>query len=871
MDLKLAFNISHLGRVRNRTISYDKLKEYLKNPTVSPETIEEFLAFPADQQAEMKKKSGFFLGGTSIDGRRRSSSIDQRSVVALDVDTCTPEQLKRIRRGYGPIAEYDWVMHSTRKHTPQKPRVRIIVPLRESVTAEEYEAVARIIAAKLLPDPTESIDIVDPCCFRVAQMMYLPTVCSNGEFVYQENVGSVISGKRHLSFHVGDWRKGENLPVSQKHQQGPVHPGMSRVKLGDPTQKSGLIGAFCRTYDVLEAIERYLPDCYAVSSYDGGGTRLTYLKGTSTDGACVYDNDQYLYSHHHTDPCAGKCVNAFDLVRIHLFGELDAGILSDHLPDLPSFAEMKLLCREDPEVAAELELANFEAISEDFSDFDNADDSEEEHTVEENAEEETAEVEVSAPTPVKMPSFPIDIFGPLWKSELENFQKGSGAPIDYSAGSLLAIAGSLIANARRVSPQKKWKEPPILWMMLIGNPSARKSPSLFNVLEPLEKIEKVWYNDWVKQNSAWEEAKEKAKIIKKNFTGDVANLPKEAMIPPKPTVRRTIVMDATSEALTRLSLDNPRGLLNVRDEIAGWYSGMDRYQNKSGGDRSMWIEAYGGRSYLADRVKDEGKGLRVRHLSIGLLGCIQPDRLKEITRSCNDGLAARIIPIWPENVDCDPADESEIQDSRLTEMAFERLSSLCCDENGDPIAMPLSAAARQIFVPYSRELSRRNRAAEEAAEEISPLHGAYGKASGHILRVANILQHLWWAIDIFGDGPPPQELSAEALNAAIQFREEYLMPMQRRVFADAETSVIQEEAIAVALYLNKIQDAVINVRDLRRETILRRFPKRKADEVLEYCQDQGMLEIKVTRTRGRPKQDVHINKKGVIQFINRNK
>jgi hypothetical protein len=862
MELRLAFNISHLGRVRNRTISYDKLKEYLRTPTVSPETIEEFLAFPADQQAEMKKKSGFFLGGTSIDGRRRSASIEQRSVVALDVDTCSPLELKRIRRGYGPISEYTWVMHSTRKHTAEKPRVRIIVPLRESVDAEEYEAVARIIAGKLLPDIQESIDIVDPCCFRVAQMMYLPTVCSNSEYVYQENEGLLFSGKRHLGFHQGDWTKGENLPVSQKHQLGPVHPGMSRKKLGDPAEKTGLIGAFCRTYDIMEAIEKFIPDCYAVSSYDSTGTRLTYLKGTSTDGACVYDNERYLYSHHHTDPCAGKCVNAFDMVRIHLFGELDDGVYSDHLPDLPSYHEMKALCLEDSEVSAELEMEQFGSVVDVFDEFEEFDTEDEEPA--ELEEDEHPEPEEAAPENIT-PKFPVDIFGPLWQEELETMQRASSAPVDYAAASLLTVGSALIANTRWAKVHEEWSEVPVLWTMLIGNPSARKSPALSLALNPLKKLETAWYSEWSKEMEVWEQAKEAAKLAKKAFEGEIKDLPAEAKIPAKPVLRRTHMMDATSEATVRLASENPRGLLAVRDELSGWYSSIDRYQTKGGSDRSMWLEAYGGRAYTVDRIKNDGVPVRVQNLSVALLGGIQPERVKEITRSANDGLAARFIPIWPDNVPF--VMTREVGDLRLTELAYDRLSYLSMGEDGHPVRVPLSEEAFLRFKGYSENMMKANQEAEDAAELPSPLFGAFGKAGGHVLRVANVLEHLWWAADIFGDGPPPQEISLAAIEAAIRFREEYLVPMQTKVFREAETTQIEEEATAVARLLEG-QTTVETLRDLKAAYVFRKMTKRRAEDLIAYCIDQGFFEIVSKKPKtGRTKQTIKICKRSIKKYL----
>jgi predicted P-loop ATPase len=88
----------------------------------------------------------------------------------------------------------------------------------------------------------------------------------------------------------------------------------------DPLSKDGLIGAFCRTYfPITEAIHTFLSDVYAPSATEG---RYDYIPADSNAGVVIYD-DKFVYSHHATDPACEKLLNAFDLVRIHLFGDDD--------------------------------------------------------------------------------------------------------------------------------------------------------------------------------------------------------------------------------------------------------------------------------------------------------------------------------------------------------------------------------------------------------------------------------------------------------------------------------------------------------------------------------------------------------------------
>lgn len=82
---------------------------------------------------------------------------------------------------------------------------------------------------------------------------------------------------------------------------------------GDPKAKEGVIGAFCRTYSIQEAIEYFLKDVYTACE---DSNRYTFLAG-STDGVLViYENGEFAYSHHGTDPISSMLCNDFDLVRI---------------------------------------------------------------------------------------------------------------------------------------------------------------------------------------------------------------------------------------------------------------------------------------------------------------------------------------------------------------------------------------------------------------------------------------------------------------------------------------------------------------------------------------------------------------------------
>lgn len=328
------------------SILWSEFVDKLKTPVRSSETVEDYLAMGKAKQAELKDVGGF-VGGTFSNGRRKPVYLTGRDLVTLDMDNIpaggTEDILRRIS-GLGCAA----VVYSTRKHTGYAPRLRIIIPLDVTASSDEYEPTARKLASLI------GIEFCDPTTFESARLMYWPSCCQDGGYIYQV-YDSPFCSKNGLLAMYGDW-----TDVSQ----WPKVPGTEKLekrrlaRQEDPTTKRGVIGAFCRTYSITQAMEAFIPGMYEGTTIPG---RYTYTGGSTQGGAVVYDGDLFLYSHHATDPCSGLLVNAFDMVRLHMFGELDAEA-KEGTPNnkLPSFVAMARLARDDKQVSALMTKETFE-------------------------------------------------------------------------------------------------------------------------------------------------------------------------------------------------------------------------------------------------------------------------------------------------------------------------------------------------------------------------------------------------------------------------------------------------------------------------------------------------------------------------------
>lgn len=321
---------------RSQSMMWSDFLTRLSKPARSTETLAEYKALPKAQQDDLKDVGGY-VGGTLKNGRRKNGNVESRCLITLDMDSIpagqTEDILKRVA-GLGCA----YAIYSTRKHDGAAPRLRIIIPTDRSLTVEEYEPASRKMAELI------GIEFCDPTTFQPERFMYWPSVCEGAEYVFTYGDYGFIQTDWLLNQY-NDWR---NM------SEWPTVPGESKrierslKRQGEPTEKPGIIGAFCRVYDVPAAVEKFLPDIYDETDIPG---RYTYTGGSTAGGAVLYDGGKFLYSHHATDPASHKLCNSFDLVRIHLFADLD-GDAKPGTPvgKLPSSLEMRKFAYQDETV-----------------------------------------------------------------------------------------------------------------------------------------------------------------------------------------------------------------------------------------------------------------------------------------------------------------------------------------------------------------------------------------------------------------------------------------------------------------------------------------------------------------------------------------
>ena len=343
---------ANLGRAKTIKESIKSFKDRFREPHVTPEKYREYKAASDKRQRTLKGSAGWFMRGPIKKGENRNrNSIEPSLIMTLDIDYATPEFVELLLAG-SILPGYFLIAHSTRSHTPENPRLRIMIFLEKAVNRERYQAASRIVAQ--LADP--NMEWVDKVSFRPAQMMYMPTVSKDmvKHYIFYEQPGDFLDHEDIIdSWEMtnGSAEDIGNLPRTQ----GEDELRESEEFAEDPLDKKGVVGDFCRAYSVTDLImgkdgeKGILADFYEPVEWANGAiSRMTYLGGTTSNGAVVYD-DKFVYSHHGSDPAQEMLVNAYDLVRIHKFGKEDKDSeKGTPLKDLPSTKKMSEYLRDDP-------------------------------------------------------------------------------------------------------------------------------------------------------------------------------------------------------------------------------------------------------------------------------------------------------------------------------------------------------------------------------------------------------------------------------------------------------------------------------------------------------------------------------------------
>lgn len=344
---------------------------------------------------------------------------------------------------------------------------------------------------------------------------------------------------------------------------------------------------------------------------------------------------------------------------------------------------------------------------------------------------------------------------------------------------MLAGLASAIGSTRRLRLKRGWSVPAVIWTAIVGESGTVKSAAFEVGLEPFQHRQRqalerhaAALEQYQSDRAQYEEACADWERVLRN------ERPLEK--PVRPQLERTLVIDATVEALGPLLAANPRGLLLARDELAGWVGAFDRYaEGKGGAEAGHWLAMHNAASLVVDRKsRAAGTSICVGQAAVSVTGCLQPAGLR---RAVTSGLAARLLVSWPpfapqewSDVEMDPEAEAEV--GRLIDRLYElEVEPAADDDEPQPVVIELTPDAKLAWKRYY------NAHARDRTQLPRELSAAFSKLAEYAARLALVVHYVRWAAE------DPQLDDAEridsaSIGAAVELAE-WFKSETRRVYA----------------------------------------------------------------------------------------
>jgi len=421
----------------------------------------------------------------------------------------------------------------------------------------------------------------------------------------------------------------------------------------------------------------------------------------------------------------------------------------------------------------------------------------------------------------KVPALPRGLLPPLVEQFAIQSAYQIGTDPSGLAMSALAACSAAISDAIKLKPKQheEYRESGRIWVMLIGPPSARKTPTINRAVSRIKKIDAQLLAQGNRALAEWQE----------DGGSKSGN--------PRPACPRLRIEDATTEAAQEVCKDSPDGIMVLQDELSGFFGRIEKYGGKgNSADRSFWLQAYGGGQYAVNRI---GRGsFIIDNLSVVMLGGIQPEKIREIMKGASDdGLIQRFIPVIVGSAEQDkdvPAPPVAEQFGELIE-ALHGMKPPSNFFGQRPLA--LSDEARAV----------RERVIAKHHAFVRSFEGANTKLSTHVGKYDGLFVRLcvvWHCIENVNADELPLEVSGDTANRVARFMAEFIMPHALAFYVgmidlSENDSIIRD--IGGSILTHKLDRVTIN--EMRRKVrSVRNASAVEREEAMTLLEAYGWLE-----------------------------
>lgn len=401
--------------------------------------------------------------------------------------------------------------------------------------------------------------------------------------------------------------------------------------------------------------------------------------------------------------------------------------------------------------------------------------------------------------------FPIEIFPDLIQKYIIDCNSKLDNNIDYMGCSLLWLISLCVGNTIDIEVKRGWNENASVWLSLVGKAGVGKTPSIANIIAPLNKIN--------------------SKIIKKYFK-DLNDFDKFSQLSKKeqkevcevkePSKQQFIVNDITLEALVELHQESDNGIGVFKDELAGWLKDMNKY--RAGSDLEFWLSSWSGKAVSLNRKT--AKSSFVEKPFIPVLGGIQPNIFSSFYTSENkdNGFMDRMLLSFPD-IEIDDYNENELDYSTIewyneTIIRFyEDLKNLT-QRNEDNTINTITAKFTNEAKEEWKRIFNKITACQNSENENEYLKSMYPKQKSYVPRFALLIN----VFDSFFDGSIMfNEISKASILKAEKLSDYFVSTAKRVKLDSTEISEISDSIKGVKTINEKLEIIYNNNKNFNRK------------------------------------------------------
>jgi len=373
-------------------------------------------------------------------------------------------------------------------------------------------------------------------------------------------------------------------------------------------------------------------------------------------------------------------------------------------------------------------------------------------------------------------TFPLDIFPENIQLYILESAKTLGLSIDYMGCSFIWLLSVIVGNSLKLEVKTGWIENANVWISLVGKAGIGKTPSINQMIRPLEVINNTHIRRYIKEYAKWVEYEKKDKKEREHS---------EEVRKPKKT--QFIVNDITLEALVDLHEENKNAVGVFKDELAGWFKDMNKY--RAGSDLEFWLSCWSGKAVSMNRKTAKSSFVDKPHIPV--LGGIQPSIFDQFNTEENkeNGFTDRMLISFPD-LYVDKYSDNELDDrivlwyDEYIVKFFDKVKREWVNFNQDddiqPIKAILSPNAKKEWIRIFNKITEM----QNSDAENEYMKSMLPKQKSYIPRFALLINAIWSYDVEVNDGSysmvgPDAMLKAEKLS-------DYFINMSKKVKIEAQ-------------------------------------------------------------------------------------